>query len=435
MSRISGWRLFSLVGVAIALVGFALQPTTAQAAKASTFVSFESFVKEMTQARYPSMSAAGRTGAVSSPAAFDEMRSYVLGMYRGVTVDHSYLTDEGYFDCVAVQSQPSVRALGGKGLAAPPPSVTAGTKAEPNSQGAVSPLTLGLKDSYGNAVSCRSGTIPMQRLSLDRLTRFSSLRAFLAKSPTGSDGMQAQAASRQYAYGYQNVTNHGGNSWLNLWNPSADFSISQQWYSTGSGSSTQTLEGGWIKYPAKFGNRSVTFIYFTPDNYSSGCYNLDCTGFVQTNSNWSLGGAWSAYSSVGGTQYGFQLQWQYYQGNWWLFLQGAGNFEAVGYYPGSVYRGGAMATSATSALYGGEVAPNGSTWPPMGSGNFASGGFGQAAYQRTIYYIDTNQSTVWTSLNPVETSPSCYTIAYTPAASGGSWGSYFYFGGPGGTNC
>jgi len=280
----------------------------------------------------------------------------------------------------------------------------------------------------------------MQRISLDRLTRFATLRDFLAKRPDGpaqvpgapADGLAA-TATRQYAYGTQTVANHGGNSWLNLWNPSSNFSISQQWYSTGSGASTQTLEGGWIKYPAKFGSRSVTFIFFTPNNYASGCYNLDCTGFVQTNSNWALGGAWSAYSSVGGTQYGFTMQWKYYQGNWWLYLQGAGNIEAVGYYPGSVYNGGAMATAAARALYGGEVAPNGATWPPMGSGNFASGGFGQAAYQRTIFYINTSDTSVWSSLTAIATAPSCYTIAYTPASSGGSWGTYFYFGGPGGT--
>ena len=29
--------------------------------------------------------------------------------------------------------------------------------------------------------------------------------------------------------------------------------------------------------------------------------------------------------------------------------------------------------------------------------------------------------------------PSCYSIDLTPSSEGGDWGTYFYFGGPGGT--
>jgi hypothetical protein len=391
------------------------------------------------QVTYADVSATGRSGAVTSAASFDQMRSYVLDMYRGVEVEHSFRTDEGYFDCVTVNSQPGVRALGGKRIATPPPPTAPGPAVRGGPHNAASPLTLGRKDAYGNAVSCADGTIPMQRLSLDRLTRFSSLRAFLSKHPGDAEGVSPQQEKpHKYAIGYQNVTNHGGDSWLNLWDPdtgATGFSLSQHWYTTGSGDSTQTVEGGWVKYAPKFGDHSVLFIFFTPDNYKSGCYNLDCTGFVQTNKNWALGGAWSAYSTYGGQQVEFQLAWVYSQGNWWLFLQGTGNFEAVGYYPGSVYNGGAMATAATAAEYGGETSTLGDTYPPMGSGHFASEGFGKAAYQRSIFYIDTSGASVWTSLTTYESNPSCYTIVYTPASQGGSWGSYFYFGGPGGTNC
>jgi len=430
-------RPWAVLGMAFALVGGTIAvPGNAYAASTSSFVSFEAFIADVSQARYSRMAAQGRTGAIESARAFNEMRSYVLSTYRGVEVDHSYLADGSYFDCVRIASQPSVRAQGIKQIAAPPVATADTTAAgEEATQRAASPLTLGLKDPYGNAISCGAGTIPMQRISFDRLAKFATVRDFLTKRPDGAADSPRQAATRQYAYGFQNVANHGGSSVLNLWNPSANFSISQQWYSTGSGSTTQTVEGGWIKYPAKFGSQSVTFIFFTPDNYASGCYNLDCAGFVQTNSNWALGGAWSAYSSVGGPQYGFTMQWQYFAGNWWLFLKGAGAIEAVGYYPGSVFRGGAMATNATASLFGGETAPDGSTWPPMGSGNFASGGFGQAAYQRTIFYLPTTGGSAWSELTPVETAPACYTIAYTPASSGSSWGTHFYFGGPGGTSC
>jgi hypothetical protein len=100
-----------------------------------------------------------------------------------------------------------------------------------------------------------------------------------------------------------------------------------------------------------------------------------------------------------------------------------------------VYNGGAMATGATVVDYGGETTTNTSTYPPMGSGHFANEGFGKAAYQRMIFYNDTSGASVWTSLTPDQPSPSCYTIDYTPASQGGSWGSYIYFGGPGGNTC
>src|SRR6185369_1026606 len=111
-----------------------------------------------------------------------------------------------------------------------------------------------------------------------------------------------------------------GNSWLNLWNPVVDKdneSISQQWYSGGSGGSTQTLEGGWQVLENKYDTKkAVLFTYWTADNYDkTGCYNLDCSGFVQVNNHWYLGGTWSSYSTTGGTQWGFEMQWKYYRGN------------------------------------------------------------------------------------------------------------------------
>jgi hypothetical protein len=450
MSRIRGWRVFVLLGATTALVGVpAVHPAAAQPAAASGFQSFDAFVKEVKQVTYADMSVAGRSGAVTSAASFDQMRSYVLDMYRGVKVEHSFRTDEGYFDCVTVDSQPSVRALGGTDIATPPPPTASGPAVQGGAHNAASPLTLGLKDAYGNAISCADGTIPMQRLSLDRLTRFSSLRAFLSKHPGDAQGVSPQQEkSHKHAIGYQNVTNHGGDSWLNVWDPdtgATGFSLSQQWYVAGSDSdnSLQTAEGGWVKYAPKFGAHSVLFIYFTPDNYGKkdttkstlGCYNLDCQGFVQTNKNWALGGAFANYSTYGGQQYGFQEQWKLVQDKWWLFLQAGGSFDAVGYYPVSVYNGGAMATAATSAEYGGETTTYTDTYPPMGSGHFASEGFGKAAYQRSIFYIDTSDASVWTSLTTYESAPSCYTVDYTPASQGGSWGSYIYFGGPGGNTC
>jgi hypothetical protein len=44
-----------------------------------------------------------------------------------------------------------------------------------------------------------------------------------------------------------------------------------------------------------YGNtKPCLFVYWTADDYhSTGCYNLSCTAFVQTNKNWAFGGALS----------------------------------------------------------------------------------------------------------------------------------------------
>ncbi|MGO9077886.1 MAG: neprosin family prolyl endopeptidase [Streptosporangiaceae bacterium] len=412
----------------IAAAPNALASASASAA-GSSFVSFSTFMKTTAGARYSTFQTAGHAAAVRSPQAFSQMRSYIVSTYRGVKVEHSFVLGGTYFDCVTVKSQPTVRDLRLARIAAPPAAAPAGHR---GGKAVRSLLARGLRDRYGNAISCPAGTMPMLRMTLGAMTRFPTLAAFLAKGPAGAVARTIPPGSaHRYAYGYQRVTNYGGNSWLNVWNPSGPFTLSQQWYVNGSGSGTQTVEGGWVHYPAKFGTKSVLFIFSTPNNYASGCYNLECPGFVQTSSAATLGAPFNNYSTYGGTQWGFGLQWKYYNGNWWMYYSG----NAVGYYPGSVFKGGPMASKAALTEYGGETYTSGTSWPQMGSGKFAKAGFSQAAYQNTIFYIPKNESGgtgVWSSLTTVQTNPTCYTIKYTPASQGGSWGTYFYFGGPGG---
>lgn len=128
------------------------------------------------------------------------------------------------------------------------------------------------------------------------------------------------------------------------------------------------------------------------------------------------------------------MQWKLANGRWWLYLQGDGEYEAVGYYPASLYQGGQLARFANVIDYGGET--TGSTaWPPMGSGAFASAGPGQAAYQNRIFYIKKPAGTggaVWAALTVSQPSPACYKLLFSPT---GADGPYFYFGGPGGNSC
>jgi Neprosin/Pentapeptide repeats (8 copies) len=247
-------------------------------------------------------------------------------------------------------------------------------------------------------------------------------------------------ATHRWAHASQGIANLGGHSRISLWDPPIGanqiFSLAQHWYAGGSGSGLQTAEVGWQVYPQKYGNTNpVFFIYYTSGNYQAGtgCYNLDCTAFVQTNGAWAIGGALSPWSTRGGQQYEMEFAFYLSQGRWWLYVGGEAGSNAIGYYPVSVYKGGALASQASSIDYGGETVGT-TSWPQMGSGAFANAGWQQAAYQRDIrYYPTAGGGSRNASLTAAAASPGCYTAAVT--LYGAPWNETLYFGGPGGTSC
>jgi hypothetical protein len=242
-------------------------------------------------------------------------------------------------------------------------------------------------------------------------------------------------SSHKYATRGQTVTNYGGWSALSLWKPRLDagagqiFSLSQHWYSAGSSSSLQTAEVGWQEYPVKYGTfNPALFIYWTSDDYKkTGCYNTDCAGFVQTDSAIPVGGTYSQYGQNGNQVSEISVGFYLHNGAWWL---GYGN-TWIGYYPVKLYGSGPMSTSAQAIEFGGETVGL-TSWPAMGSGQFASGS--GAAFDTDIAYRDSSDVLHAANLTyQGEPSPSCYTAG--PASFTFITGSYFYFGGPGGTGC
>jgi len=228
-----------------------------------------------------------------------------------------------------------------------------------------------MPDIDGKDRHCPVGTIPIRRVGLDEMKRFSSLKAFLQKSPDGGSGLAPEKppgqAGHEYAVSPNDSTgNTGIESIINLWSPAVetwgDFSLSQVWVvgdATAQGP-LQTVEAGLQVYPQKYGNYgSNLFIYFTPDNYGSGgCYNQDCGAFVQTSSAYSLGVGWSAYSSWGGPQYEvkFTVRPNIY-GDWWVGINGTW----IGYWPSNrFYPGGLTGGNATRIQAGGEIT---NSWP------------------------------------------------------------------------
>ncbi|EAZ36623.1 hypothetical protein OsJ_20969 [Oryza sativa Japonica Group] len=182
-------------------------------------------------------------------------------------------------------------------------------------------------------------------------------------------------------------------------------------------------------YPAMYGDdKTRLFIYWTRDAYNeTGCYNLACSGFIQTNPQFVIGGSISPVSTYGDTQYEYDyLVWKDPAGgNWWLQVQG----NNVGYWPSSIFT--LLQTGvADSVEWGGEVnSPQITT--PMGSGHFPEEGFGKATYSRAIQVVDSsNNLKPPNGVGLIAPLPSCYNVM-TGSSSTTSWGTYIYYGGPG----
>lgn len=308
-----------------------------------------------------------------------------------------------------------------------------------------------------NAV-CPRGTIPMLHLDITDLERFETLEDFLSKvpnqvrgdanggPPSADDDLElprvGSTSSHQYAHATRTVDNYGTDAYFNIWAPyvesSTEFSLSQMWVWRGSGANLETVEGGWQRYRGLYGDDSAhLFIFYTPNNYASGCYNLTCAAFVQTDGSVTIGGAQSPVSSAGGTQYDIHLFW--YRdtgtGNWWLQYQGVW----VGYYPRSLFDANGLYDKSSGVDVGGEIVNNNSgrhTYTDMGGGYFPTSGYKYAAFIRNIRYVNTaNTYQNASSLTASRSDAYCYevTTAYSASAS---WKYYIYFGGTGyNANC
>ncbi len=95
-----------------------------------------------------------------------------------------------------------------------------------------------------------------------------------------------------------------------------------------------------------------------------------------------------------------------------------------------------MASGAKWSEFGGETlaTTDVNAWPQMGSGRWPQEGFKYAAYQRNISYVknDGSRQEIWSTLKCSTEDSTCYNIVCTDDFDGSNWGSYFFYGGPGG---
>ncbi|XP_058760638.1 protein neprosin-like [Vicia villosa] len=226
----------------------------------------------------------------------------------------------------------------------------------------------------------------------------------------------------------------GAKANINIWTPSVEkkdeFSAAKIWII--SQSFSENIEVGWQVFPGKYGdNKTRFFVYWTADGYNqTGCYNLECPGFIQTNPEIYLERAIDQTSTYNSNQYGWSLRIEKDtdSGHWWL---GYGEGHILGYWPSNLFK--ELKGEAHLVQFGGEVLdinPSGyHTATSMGSGHFAEEGFGKAAY------FNNNQvkvsSNVW--IDPPEPKysvdhPKCYNLESWFSSDAGF---HFYYGGPG----
>ncbi|OMO96050.1 hypothetical protein COLO4_15540 [Corchorus olitorius] len=301
---------------------------------------------------------------------------------------------------------------------------------------------------HRNGTRCPKGTVPIRRSSMQDVLRAKSLFDFGKKqrsvfsNPTrradAPDVIGGNGHEHAIAYTGTSQEVYGARATINVWDPSIqvvnEFSLSQIWILSGNfdGPDLNSIEAGWQVSPELYGDsRPRLFTYWTTDSYqATGCYNLLCSGFIQTNSRIAIGAAISPVSQYGSNQYDITiLIWKDPKlGNWWM---GFGDNTLVGYWPAELFTH--LADHATMVEWGGEVVnsrANGKhTSTQMGSGYFAEDGFGKASYFRNLEIVDADNSL--SSVRDISTlaeNTNCYNIK---SSYNNEWGTYFYYGGPG----
>ncbi|KAJ6797144.1 Uncharacterized protein M6B38_110270 [Iris pallida] len=285
--------------------------------------------------------------------------------------------------------------------------------------------------------SCPEGTVPIRRTTEEDVLRASSVWRY-GRKPAHIVRRDSTGNGHEHAVGYASGDQYyGAKASLNVWTPRvaspAEFSLSQIWVISGSfNGDLNTIEAGWQVSPQLYGDGLPRFFtYWTSDAYqATGCYNLLCSGFVQTNNRIAVGAAISPRSTYNGGQFDISLLiWKDpKRGHWWLQF---GSGLLVGYWPSFLFNH--LAGHASMVQFGGEIVntrPYGThTATQMGSGRFAYEGFRRASYFRNLQVVDWDNNLIpLPNLRLTADHSNCYSV------QGGSnrvWGSYFYYGGPG----
>uniref|UniRef100_A0A7N0T148 Neprosin PEP catalytic domain-containing protein n=1 Tax=Kalanchoe fedtschenkoi TaxID=63787 RepID=A0A7N0T148_KALFE len=266
---------------------------------------------------------------------------------------------------------------------------------------------------------CPQGTVPIVRSdqSSDDVLRLMRKMKYRLRN---SSNTNATFNDSQEIHEYVTMSTdfgeyYGAKATFNVWKPyvaySDEFSLAQMWLNSGPRSQDDfnSIEVGW-QVP-------VSYFTFRRDNYqSTGCYNLDCEGFILIgNMKEYAPGAklshWSTYKSIQ-SSIEMAIKKDQRTGDWHLFIDN----HLVGYWPGRLFT--RLDGFSDRVSWGGEIVNRRRgghhTRTQMGSGYPAQKGYSKAAYIRDIQvmhqppphdnWVDPPQ------LQARVTNPTCYSL-------------------------
>lgn len=391
----------------------------------NNFIPFDEHIRLLK--RKPKLSAAHKNLMTWHEA--EARRLWTKLYYDKTTAVHSFADADGQvWDCMPVEKQPSLKGKRQRLPKSPPP-----IPIEAESGKVIRSAFPTGDDAFGNRMFCDDGCVPIRRQMTGFLYEATPLRTSakgMMKSLHVDADAQGDTSTHHHSYAMQEVESRGLGATFNLWQPPVqanEMSLAQLWVTGGRGNNFQSVEAGWHIDPLRY-NGSVKprlFIYYTTDGYQAGsAFNHDKPGaFVQQSAKVMLGGVLQPCSSTGGVQVEISLKWLWFDGVWWLYVDGI----PVGHYT-KLFGNGVLSRGAERLATGGEVAGE-SHLPPMGSGGWPEDGYGYSAYVRNIEYTDATGVAQPMHLT-TDSSSSLYRVN---ADTGGAWGHYIYYGGPGGS--
>ncbi|KAK4761842.1 hypothetical protein SAY87_029726 [Trapa incisa] len=243
----------------------------------------------------------------------------------------------------------------------------------------------------------RSGSCPIDTVPVRRSKKASGTRRFPArKKPTGTSKSSLRSAPTDegdkvpnllrvnrsvailFTYGYNYNAAKGD---IRVWNPYVEhdheWSNSQVALQNGPYHHFESVESGWAVNPSLYGDRQTRFfVYWTVDaSKTTGCFDLTCPGFVQTNQEIAIGAAIYPISTPDGLPYQITIYIfkDMITSNFWVQYNGVN----VGYWPADLFT--SLKLTVETVQWGGEVysskvgggaAATPHTATQMGSGQF-----------------------------------------------------------------
>ncbi|TXG61947.1 hypothetical protein EZV62_013310 [Acer yangbiense] len=257
-----------------------------------------------------------------------------------------------------------------------------------------------IQQTWQKSGSCPEGTVPIRRIRKQDLLRAASLEQFGTKPPNilsasnktdikniifppsiNNTKLQIMSSINRSSAIMTTVGHNyvGAQGDINVRNPIVDllddYTTGQIWLKAGPGDNFESIEAGWAVNPKLYGdNETRLFAYWSLDSYkTTGCIDITCPGFVQTNPKLALGVGLRPNSGSGFLPIAIHLDTN--KGNWWLKI--GDKYEvAVGYWPKGIFE--YLSHSATTVEWGGEVySQNVKKGPPHTRTQMGSGSFGQ----------------------------------------------------------